>query len=177
MSRARRVWIGVAVFLLVVAVISAAFFRSISLAYHKHALRSAKAESIRLKTRGPGRFDEFKSLFRGKPWTSRDCAAAAEHHAQELVQLGFLQRAEYPINAAEFSAKDDFMRRLEEMNRVCPWWTYSAPKGATSVVVIACARGMAEWEKRSRGLAMCLESCCATGTELAARETLLPDGF
>ena len=177
MSRARKVWVGISVFLLVVAVVGAAFHRSILLAYHKYGLRAAKAESVRLRTQGPGRFDEFKALFRGKPWTSRDCISAAEHHAQCLVRLGFLRQAEYPIAATEFSAKDDFMRRLEEMNRTCPWWTYSVPKGGTSVVVIACPRGMADWQKKTQGLATCAEPCCTKENQFAARVTPLPDGF
>lgn len=168
MSRVRRVWCGISVFLLVAAVAAITFQRPIKLAYHKYALRSAKAESLRLKQQGPGPLDEFKALFRSKPWTSRECAAVAERHARELVRLGFLQRVEIAIGADDFAAKDSLMRQLDEMNRLCPWWTYSAPKGATSVVIMACARGMAKWQEKAEGLAMCAESCCSKGNQWVA---------
>src|SRR5687767_16036121 len=103
MSRARRVWIGISVFLLVSAVVGGAFRHTIRLAYHKRGLQTAKANSARLKERGPGPIDELKSLFRGTPWTSLEYAAEGQRHGKALVKLGFLKQGEYAIESKEFA--------------------------------------------------------------------------
>ena len=177
MSRARRVWIGVLVFLVVAGVVGGAFRHTIKLAYHKRGLQTAKANSARLRERGPGPVDELKSLFRGTPWTSLEYAAEVRRHGEALVKLGFLKQAEYPIESGEFAAKDRMMQALEQMNGRCPWWYYSVPKGATSVVVIACARGLSEWEQKAEDLAAFEESCCSKERQLAASNLSPSEGF
>jgi hypothetical protein len=177
MSRVRTVTVGFLCFILVAAGASAAFQRPIRVAYHKWRLQAAKSESARLKNQGPSRIEELGALFRGKPLTSVEYSIIAESHAQSLVQLGFLQRADYRIEAEDITAIDELMRALEAMKTKCPWWTYTIPKGATNVVVIGCPKGMAQWQKKVEGLPLCVGDCCPKHNVLAARTPARPDFF
>lgn len=91
----------------------------------------------------------------------------AKEHAEALVRLGFLKRAEYSIEAQELAALDELLTQLEGMKVHCPWWTYSIPKGATKVVVIGCPKGMARWQQRLEGLPLCTGECCPKGNVFA----------
>jgi hypothetical protein len=155
--------------LLVTAGAGAAFHRPIRVAYHKWRLQSAKTESARLRNEGPTRVEELRGLLRGKPWTSQEYAAVAKEHAEALVRLGFLKRAEYSIEAQELAALDELLAQLEGMKAHCPWWTYSIPKGATSVVVIGCPKGMARWQQKVEGLPLCIGDRCPKGNAFAVR--------
>ena len=177
MSRVRTVSIGFLCFILVAAGVSAAFQRPIRVAYHKWRLQAAKAESARLKNQGPSRMEELGTLFRGKPLTSVEYSTIAESHAQSLVRLGFLQRADYHIEAEDIAGIDELLAELEGMKAKCPWWTYSIPKGATNVVVIGCPKGMAQWQKKVEGLPLCIRDCCPKRAVFAAHTPPQPDFF
>ena len=150
MGSRRKTLRWVAVACLVLAFLFAlAFSKPVRLEYHKWRLIAAKREHLRL-SRGEHRFsDAVREILLAKPVTWADVRAAWAHHEQKLVDLGFLHRKEYYARRGQVPtrADPDFARVIDQMEKACPWWSYSVSASQSGLTVTATKEGLELWKK------------------------------
>lgn len=147
-------WIGAGCVALAV-LLAVAFSRPVRVEYHKWRLTAAKREHVRLG-RGEYRFSDRVRESIGNPLTWNEVLAAWKGHEQSLVELGVLYRKEYYARRGKIPtrANPDFVRVIQQMEQICPWWGYAVSTSESSLTVTATQEGLELWKKLAPSLGL-----------------------